>query len=407
MGHNMNINHLIKADLPSNVPPVQGTSQTTGRKRANSVANEAIKNVVETLQRGSPGLSSAVSLQAPLMEHMTPEQLAQRDGVLWKCESHKDGIFTYSLREQYDDVTAKKLSESSEEYESRIDVAEMNAASSLQNKPLELSGGNLGFLLYRNPTPSVSRLSSVDPAYLGLLNRLGYKIEYSSEGVKLELPSKNELVKRWVVLRGEYPQLPPLNIFTGAGIASDREFVTAYMESDVNLSEGHEFVHDHLVHVIPTMMMMLDATYSPGKKYHGLKKDVNEAIGGVVKLIDDGFKKIEDALRESRGDAESLTKILQYRERVYIIPGLLADVVSAQSNSWLVALLVDEIKSGRFINSTSSFPFYEIYKGRYEQATDIPYLKAMHPFDIWRNLEKIDAEGVEALNFKKRKKEDK
>ena len=57
-------------------------------------------------------------------------------------------------------------------------------------------------------------------------------------------------------MQEEYSNLPDLNIKIGDDIAGNMEFVEAYITHDALLSDGKEFIHDHLSHVLNALDLM-------------------------------------------------------------------------------------------------------------------------------------------------------
>lgn len=89
--------------------------------------------------------------------------------------------------------------------------------------------------------------------------RLGYGCEYREDGVYLKLPDRTTLLDRWNKLRQERPELPPLDIACLDGDVDAAAFLSTYLAHDVLLSNDKEFLHDHLLHVLATIELMLDS----------------------------------------------------------------------------------------------------------------------------------------------------
>ncbi len=99
---------------------------------------------------------------------------------------------------------------------------------------------------------------------------LGFRLYEEGGKFHLELPDAEALSTRWEAYRNSHPELnlPPLKIKSSEGIAGDLEFAQAFIDYDVLLSNGKEFIHDHLAHIIPTLMtiFLVDIdTLGPGK----------------------------------------------------------------------------------------------------------------------------------------------
>jgi hypothetical protein len=80
----------------------------------------------------------------------------------------------------------------------------------------------------------------------------GYPKEYDPKHY-LEIPDRKTLIARWEMIRAHCPSLPELDILETDGVAGDLEFVDAYLNHDILLSNGAEFVHDHTTHVFNTI----------------------------------------------------------------------------------------------------------------------------------------------------------
>lgn len=91
------------------------------------------------------------------------------------------------------------------------------------------------------------------------LRLLGFKKITNQKGVYLFLPDCEELKVRFGKLSKIRPNLGSLHITSSEGIASDMDFVKAYMTHDGLLSEGAEFMHDHSAHILPLLYLKLES----------------------------------------------------------------------------------------------------------------------------------------------------
>lgn len=160
------------------------------------------------------------------------------------------------------------------------------------------------------------------------LNILGYGSYLNEKGNRiLVLPDKEALMSNWEILKQEkYPHLPPLEVLSSEGIADDMSFVEAYFTSDVLLSEGKEFVHDHTSHLMPTLSMMMSATaknLSTAEAYKKIKK-------GIIKEIMKGYKQIM-LVEHKIGGSEKLNITKEQLEKIKVSLGALIDGLNPES----------------------------------------------------------------------------
>lgn len=79
-------------------------------------------------------------------------------------------------------------------------------------------------------------------------NQLGFSSKKEQGTVFFTFPSVQELQERWKNIKLSYPHLPELSIYISEGVASDLEFVKAYLSHDVLISTGNEMSHDTTIH---------------------------------------------------------------------------------------------------------------------------------------------------------------
>lgn len=72
----------------------------------------------------------------------------------------------------------------------------------------------------------------------------------------VELPDHDALIARWKLVMVQYPELPALDILAAPGIAGDIDFIEAYFTHDALSSDGIEFFHDRMAHVVRTIMFI-------------------------------------------------------------------------------------------------------------------------------------------------------
>jgi len=120
------------------------------------------------------------------------------------------------------------------------------------------------------------------------LNRLGYEVFVNESGDWiLKLPDRDTLLANWESLRKEKPALPSLKIKDSPGIASDKEFIDDFFNYDVILSNGKEFLHDHILHLLPTLIAKLSDERRKGYI------EAKEQFKNEIKKVRDKITKIE------------------------------------------------------------------------------------------------------------------
>lgn len=159
-----------------------------------------------------------------------------------------------------------------------------------------------------------------------VIRQLGYRIERRAPdsnmraGVFLQLPDEVVLTTRWSQLKQTRPDLPSLFLTNSNGIAGDLEFVKAFMKYSALLSSAGEFCHDHIFHVIPTIVSML--TY--GRNAVRERSRVRDIISTIFYKVVEVKKWID----EERAVIEPYTNFLLLQATV----GILADVSSSISD---------------------------------------------------------------------------
>lgn len=160
---------------------------------------------------------------------------------------------------------------------------------------LELDSMDMDFIF--NPTAEKnSRLEQTydnDDAYLinifllseyrKDLRALGYDFKLNNNNHILILPDREALLARWAVLSEKKPGLPPLDIASSNGIASDLSFIEAFFAHDAILSSNKEFVHDHTFHVLPILSLLL--SISDKHFYHKAKFEMVKIISGEYRRL--------------------------------------------------------------------------------------------------------------------------
>ena len=155
--------------------------------------------------------------------------IAEKHGELWECIGRTPDIFGgyiyhYKLRKEFDEFSYEKIEQIFPALEPQT---------------------------FRDILAIISMISQ------GRFKKLGYSTREDATGVYLDIPDKEALEGRFENLRKVHSGLKPLKIFSSEGVADDLAFILAYLNYDVLLSSGKEFIHDHFAHILPTLNLML------------------------------------------------------------------------------------------------------------------------------------------------------
>lgn len=253
------------------------------------------------------------SSSQPLSGALTEEQeISKRSGALWKCigrTPNDSGGFIYTLRyrKKYDEETfgvlgrncaadnhSEKIYPAAEPYSFTLVFLDPRILTEKYRLIKEFAktsflGGIYKFFqsgilsgsdkakenLQKNlwKIQKIGSLASHEQMYANeisqhkILIQLGYSIQKRKvdsptnpserRGVYLKLPDETALIALWNQLRLTRPDLPEFKLINSAGIAGDAEFIKAFLEYLALLSSGEEFCHDHISHIIPTLVSIL------------------------------------------------------------------------------------------------------------------------------------------------------
>jgi hypothetical protein len=218
-------------------------------------------------------LKEKFSRTLQIRESLKEDRLKKKSGVFWECVDFVDGCYVFLSKPEYDD--ARGLIE---EAKAKQNAGQKNNElyPAVEMTPLKLI--KTGFFLPINETKeqfienqykfildeesdflnkkpeekkTIRTNYILDLAQLFDLAKsfqfLGYKIDVRKKGSTLFLPTKETIMERW---KKEWPIFEILKM---KGIAEPAPFIEAYLTHDVILSDEGEFVHDHLIHLIPTL----------------------------------------------------------------------------------------------------------------------------------------------------------
>ncbi len=252
---------------------LRNTENITSKKSSFSQLVARIGAAIGTLMASC----SFKTAQAASSEDL--EAIARKQGVLWECigrQPDESGgyIYQYKLRKEFDYVTLEKRGG----YDQTPDK---NGNDELERVE------EASFQKFLEMYPAIEFEANIAEVEVPKISQdLGYMKKVNRKGIYISLPDQEALEARYEKMRKMNPELKPLQIFSGEGIADDLTYIEAFLKYDVPLSE---FVHDHMFHVIPTMNLMLSCPeYSVEKeRLRGIVSTFYHRILMAEKVIDE------------------------------------------------------------------------------------------------------------------------
>ncbi len=257
-------------------------------------------------------------VQAKKQIEENPKSCAFWECVRYEPNTDGEGIFYwFKARQEYNDSNTAKR----DLVEKRIEEKRLEIWPAV-----ELSAKDVINLL--DPK---SRFPSVIHNHLEIFSELGFKIEQKGNEVYLRLPDREALLSRWAKLRKKHPKLPELKVQSSQGVAGHLEFVNAYFRCDVLLSSGKEFIHDHLIHVLPTLGFILSSLTA----YQETKEYVIRHLKPVYEYAITARKLCNDPSLQSKIDFNpiSLDLLKTYLPAIEMTLGSWTDLSAAQHRS--------------------------------------------------------------------------
>lgn len=331
---------------------------------------------VESFSALSSTISANFSRFVEWASRTEAKAIEQKQGATWEClDRVADGpgfIYQFRLKAEYDP---------------RGDVNNHKQAA-FTSKLLEIFPAiepELNQLFLLDPQKmDQNRKDNAEIIAMKLIQSLGYQYRSDNTGHYLYLPDKEALLARFEKLRETHPHLRALNIISSEGIASDMDFVKAYIAGyDALLSIGTEFVHDHIFHVIPTIkLMLMDPDYDDGKWI-------------IVEMTKKAYQRImttKKALeKEMPGfDPEQIKRIQAQLPKIETALGAVVDTFWAASTT----AQMEGIYSDKEHFDTHHCTFVEIldqshYNGfaqkKFDDVIDTKVLK-----DVWKQMEALE-----------------
>jgi len=239
---------------------------------------------------------STPNLRETQLEHTRQEKIDAKSSHIWKCidfanDKYGGEIYTFKLKPEFDKSNPMQGDNFMEEVPKIFPAVEqpaiyldimLNLSSTKELRSRIFRDFPDIFPFGQGIDELIEKHKSISK-YAKELNSLGYGYISDQSGCYFKAPNREALIARWEKLRSKNPELPELDIVSSSGIADDISFVEAYFIHDALLSTGKEFIHDHQIHLIPTLCMILS-----------LKNAENYQRGkfGLYKIIQDSYRKI-------------------------------------------------------------------------------------------------------------------
>lgn len=198
------------------------------------------------------------------------EDIARKHSALWECVKRRHDkyggyIYTFRLRDEFDE----RLSPEKADAAIREKNKELSPAI---ERPVDFEIEAFDFSLsedawihklksridFTNDTEGkMDKFMRNRFRIFREIAKLGYEVKTDSTGVYFSAPDREALLNRYQKLKETHPTLPDFDVVSSDGIASDIEYIEALSVCDAILSDGNEFMHDHLAHIIPTLHLLL------------------------------------------------------------------------------------------------------------------------------------------------------
>jgi hypothetical protein len=266
-------------------------------------------------------MTNAVNIAGTSVEKTDNEDLKLRDTALWECVSKRkeaEGyIYRYKLKDIFDPINYPSGSDA---YSIAISNMNTHHFPALEGSFVLEIGEHRKKFGERKFMPWASQRVKY------VVKELGYKLEYSSDGVFTEYPDKAVIESRWKSIMDSHPgwNLKMLTIKSSENTAGDREFKDAFCEYDALLSIGREGVHDQQTHVLAIIEFMVNYP----REYIELKQRLVNGIKELTRKIDMARDWLTAELRKdhlSDEDRTYLARLEKNLERADVLPAIYAD----------------------------------------------------------------------------------
>jgi hypothetical protein len=243
----------------------------------------------------------------------------------------------------------------------------------------------------QNGSPDFVRQLTDDVKTMKIIQSLGYRYRSDATGHYLYLPDREALTARLTKLREKFPETKVFNIVSSDGIASDNEFIEAFLAGyDALLSSGPEFIHDHIYHIIPAIQLMLT---DPQYIEHRLA--AIEVIRNVYQRIRIAKKVIAKKLPVLPEDEMGLIK--EQLSKIETSFGVMVDIFWAVSSEKDIVDIAEDIelfttKDCRFVEAWNETDYAAFGQRRFSEKVDTLDLKI-----AWKLMSDLEQQ-YKALN---------
>ena len=344
-----------EAELKEKLGSLEGISSlTVSEAKKISEKNLRHAKATEDIKKDGPQLRrlSAPELGRTTAQLSEQEEIAKKSGEMWKCTSRKPDrvsngyIYTFKLDDQYNyfngndsEIKHTNAINKKEEMFPAIEPVLLEDIIILnRNIVKDDFFANKRFLMneFRNPfsTPKANAMARyINEMYEAgkFLQEIGYEFIKNEDGVYLNLPDKETLLSRLEKQRDKFPKLPEIDLFSSEGIADNVSFALAYLIYGTLLSDGKEFVHDHIFHIKAALIII----------YTLLSDDNIEALGAekmrFVKGIAKGYKQLMLVKKEIESNNLNLPNeqrsfLKEHLEKIETLLGMYVDNITAIDN---------------------------------------------------------------------------
>ena len=363
--------------LSSDKVDSHSSSQEIALKILNN--GEFTQGIIDDLKLNNPHLLLVKNLSHnPHMDKLRPalqvlleyvasyekeQDLRAKDGHLWVCVGRKKDnesggyIYQFQIRDQY------------------LPPNNCDYSKDAANKLLEI------FPAVEYPEGDLVK------KIIGKANLVGFECRQNTNNYQFLVPDEKVIEYRWYKERSRNPNLPNLRIASVEGISSDEEYVRTFIESDIIISKGIEFMHDVSVHLMSLINEILD---NPAFEYKTLRI---QAVA-VIKEIYNKIKFAEEHVQEigiTHKDTEKLMFLL----------GFMTDTIFASGREMMNSLVKNgiELFPTRGVNAFISNKLGSDYEKLMSN-----YLSKRFPGEIFPSAEHLQSVWDKIIAFNKLKK---
>jgi hypothetical protein len=212
----------------------------------------------KALVQSSPAITANIKAVYPTIWEIY--ETLHKSGQMWDCIARqrvpKAGfLYTFQLKPEYRDPAQyeKKQKEIYPAIEAGIEEPAFFLLKAAIQEKIKILKEELGKETRETQQQTIQKsLTELELrlSHYTMLEAIGYREGISSR--TLILPDRETLLYLYHQYRIDHPEsdLPELTIASSSGIASDLDFVQANIDFDGILSDGVEFMHDHVAHLL-------------------------------------------------------------------------------------------------------------------------------------------------------------